>query len=59
MLITNKYAYLYLKSKLVSSANKIGIKELKTLCKLLKNIFKSKGSKAEYIYIYIYNSNIF
>ena len=57
-------AYLYLKIKLESSANKIRIEELKTICKSFKNILKNKGPKTEpiyihihiYIYIYIYSS---
>ena len=40
-------ASLSLKIKLVSSANKIGIEELKTICKSFKNILKSKGPKTE------------
>ena len=40
-------ASLSLKIKLVSSANKIGIEELKTICISLTNILKSKGPKTE------------
>ena len=36
-----------LKIKLVSSANNIGIEEIKTICKSFKNILKSKGPKTE------------
>ena len=47
MLNLRVLASLYLKIKLVSSANKIGIEELKTICKSFKNILKSKGPKTE------------
>ena len=38
-------ASLSLKIKLVSSANNIGIEEIKTICKSFKNILKRKDPK--------------
>ena len=49
-------AYLSLTIKLVLSASKIGIEELKTICKSIKNILKVKDPKQnleEHQYYYL------